>query len=143
MESDVKIIKANSFGDTVSAFYSLENGLTMAEMFRRINESEGILGQVALNEDAERDMQSIQGTYSYSEFLNNVEYFLDTLLNSSGEEPSIKVAASMNGEPCIITAYPKSGVVEYQANIKIIDGKRQVPYGLKSFIEKKNKALDM
>ena len=49
----------------------------------------------------------------------------------------------MNGEPCIITAYPKSGVVEYQANIKIIDGKRQVPYGLKSFIEKKNKALDM
>lgn len=143
MESDVKIIQSYSFGDAASIYYKLENGLTMAEMFRRINESGGVLGNVTLNEDAERDMQSVQGTYSYSNFLDNVEYFIETLLKSNGENPSIVVSASMKGEPCVIIAYPKTGVIEYQANIKVIDGKRQVPYGLKSFVEKKNKNLDI
>lgn len=139
MESDVKIIQSYTLGIVASVYYSLENGLTMAEMFRRINDSDGDLGTVTINEDVERDMQSVQGKYSYSEFLSNVEYYIETLLKSTGEKPSIVVSASMKGEPCMITAYPKTGVIEYQANIKTIDGKRQIPYGLKSFVGKKIK----
>ena len=38
--NDVKILQSTCFGDAASVFYTLQNGLTMAEMFRRFEKSE-------------------------------------------------------------------------------------------------------
>lgn len=94
-------LSENHLWGTFTNYYSM-NGATYIDLARQIRDSEIQLLYVKVNENVEKDMQSVSRTYSIDEFLNMSSYIESAAYDI--DKLSFLFLGRLKGKTVIITA---------------------------------------
>ena len=94
-------LSENHLWGTFTKYYSM-NGATYIDLARQIRDSEIQLLYVKVNENVEKDMQSVSRTYSIDEFLNMSSYIESAAYDI--DKLSFLFLGRLKGKTVIITA---------------------------------------
>lgn len=113
-------LSENHLGGTFNKYYSM-NGATYIDLARQIRDSEIQLLYVKVNENVEKDMQSVSRTYSIDEFLNMSSYIesaaydmdkLSFLFLGRLKGKTVIISATANEDPFVKFSYGEDIEIE-------------------------------
>ncbi len=105
----MKLEKIKRYENEFYKKYSLELDYECVEFLKDMQKSEFEFKNVTLYEDVERDMQSVEGTYSTEDLISNYDYYM----SRAAIEGKTRISAfgQFKSERILIQLYPREKTV--------------------------------
>lgn len=107
----MKLEKSNKLENEFYKKYSMEPGYRCVEFLKNMQKSEFEFKNVTLYEGVERDMQSVEGTYSIEDLISNYDYYM----SQAAIEGNTRISAfgQFKSERILIQLYPREKTVMF------------------------------
>ena len=105
----MKLEKIKRYENEFYKKYSLEPAYKCIEFLKDMQKSEFEFKNVTLYEDVERDMQSVEGTYSTEDLISNYDYYMSQAAIEG--ETRISAFGQFKSERILIQLYPREKTV--------------------------------
>ena len=107
----MKLEKSNKHENEFYKKYSIEPGYECVEFLKDMHKSEFEFKNITLYEDVERDMQSVEGTYSIEDLISNYDYYM----SRAAIEGRTRISAfgQFKSERILIQLYPREKTVMF------------------------------